>query len=358
MPELESFNALSDVDGRKLKVNPKEGDIVSAVLRKELPYSQLMHFDQRSDENRHIQDSSFPVSYREEVFFKVSKMQNGKIHLEFHNFFGNDKVLRRHITYTGHHQTVIDENSRESLFRLEYTKRCAEFKEMKEFEKGFLLQKKEINRSFQKQEKDVKISELYSRYFKERTALDEQLLNSYRSELERHIPKKGDLVLRKVNIEIDPRLTDPLLFKKELSLECTEKNLHYFPTAKYSCFPSNPVTPPSEVDFSPVNREEWLNEWSETVFDERRLNHISEGNIVRCIFSYRNENHSENIQYAHYAQVLKKVSDSEYLIHISDLYSHKDDPGVNHLKIIHKSHIIEVPAEWNPHLPEPEAWKD
>ena len=39
MPELESFNALSDVDGRKLKVNPKEGDIVSAVLRKELPYS-------------------------------------------------------------------------------------------------------------------------------------------------------------------------------------------------------------------------------------------------------------------------------------------------------------------------------
>lgn len=355
MSELELFNELSDVDGRKLRVVPKEGDFVSVVLRKRVPYSSLEPFDQRADENSLIVDKNFPVLYREEIFFKVSKMQNGKIHLDFHNFFGNDKVLRRHISYTGNHYSVIDDRSRENLIRLEYTKRCAEFKEIKEFEKGFLLQKKEINRSFQKQEKDVKISELYSRYFKDRTALDEQLLDSYRSELEIHIPKKGETVFRRVKVEIDPRLTDPILFKSNSSLECTAKNLHYFPTAKYSCFPSNPVLPPADTDFLPLNREEWLNEWSETVFDERRLNHICEGNIVRCIFTYKKANFPHSIQYAHYAQILKKISDSEYLIHISDMHSHKDDPGVNHLKVVHKNHIIEVPSEWNPHLPEPEA---
>ncbi len=357
MPELELFNALSDVDGRKLKVNPKEGDIVSVVLRKQLPYRDLQTFDQKADENRYIKDKVFPVSYREEAFFRVEKVQNGKIWLEFHNFFGKEKVLRRHISYIGNHEAVLDEKSRENLIRLEYTKRCAEFQEMKDFEKGFILQKKEIYRNFHQKEKDAKISELFTSYLKERTALDEKLTNNYRSELEKYIPKLGETIQRKVKIEIDPKLADPILLKKEAPLQCTKDNLHYFPTAKYSCFPSNPVIPPSEIDFLTVSRDEWLTEWSESVFDERKLNHICEGHIVRCIFTYNKVNYSESVHYAHYAQVLKKVSDSEFLIHISDMYSHKDDPGVNHLKVIHRKHIIEVPMEWNPHLAEPEALK-
>lgn len=355
MSELELFNELSDVDGRKLSLDPKEGDIVSVVFRKQIPYSQLESYDLRFDENRFIIDKSFPVLFREEVFFQVSKAKSGKIQLRFHNFFGNEKVLRRHIVYSGSHRSLIDGRLREGLIRIEYAKRCAEFKEMIDFEKGFLLKKKEIHKNFHGVEKDAKISELYSNYFKERNALDERLLNSYRSELEKHIPKEGETAIRKVNVEIEPKLADPLLFKKEFSLECTERNFHYFPTAKYSCLSSNPVTPPSETDFTPVSREEWLSEWSETVFDESRLNHIAEGSIIRCIFSYKSENFPDHIQYAHYAHILKKVSDSEFLIHISDMFSHKDDPGVNHLKVIHKNHIIEVPMEWNPHLAEPEA---